>query len=61
MFYTLDIENVFMNLFNHAYGIPNQAKIKITNNITKKTARRYKAEKLYCLCNKYIIIALVKT
>ena len=49
MFYTLDIENVFMNLFNQAYGIPNQAKTKRTAIITKKTARKYKTENLYCL------------
>ena len=61
MFYTLDIENVFMNLFNQAYGIPNQAKTKIITNITKKTARKYKAENLYCLCNKYNIRALAQT
>ena len=49
MFYTLDIENVFMNLFNHTYGIPKKPKTKITTNITRKTANKYKAEKLYCL------------
>ena len=42
MFYTLDIENVFMNLFNHAYGIPKKPKTKITTNITRKTASKYK-------------------
>ena len=60
MFYTLDIENVFMNLFNQAYGIPNQAKTKRTAIITKKTARKYKTENLYCLWSKYKIIAFVK-
>ena len=39
----------------------NQAKTKIITNITKKTARKYKAENLYCLCNKYNIRALVQT
>ena len=49
-----------MNLFNQAYGIPNQAKTKITTNITKKTARKQKTENLYCLCNKYNIMAFVQ-